>query len=303
MAQKNRPTLKQQYDDYINRVAPFDGNPLIQDSEDNQVTQDALDSLLNNTDSSDLINSPSAAINLDFSAFDLYRINSSGSGETDFNITINNLGTGQVARVHIIKKNNDKYSFTNAVLGQISNLSQTGTILSFFVHNVNNVLVAYADVTIAKTNSTTDSSSDKLATAKAVSDLNTALSADITNGDAALEASKLDKSRFDIDSGTPGLITKVIEIGDWNMDSTLNIAVNHGLTFSKIRTHTVTIRNDANTTNELLIGADNSGNAKGSYGLTTTQVLMVRTPTGIFDSTDFDATPFNRGWITITSEQ
>jgi len=175
MARKNRPTLIQQFSDFINRVAPFDGNALIQKTEHNQVEDDLFDSLLNNTDSSELINSPSAAINLDFSAFDMFRINSSGSGETNFDITISNLGTGQVARVHITKKNNDSYSFTNAVLGQISNLSQTGSILAFWVHNINGVLVAYADVNIAKSNSITDPSSDKLATSKAVSDLNTNL--------------------------------------------------------------------------------------------------------------------------------
>ena len=187
MALKNRPTLKQQFSDFINRISPFDGNALIQKTEHNQVEDDLFDSLLNSTDSSDLINSPSAAINLDFSAFDMYRINSSGSGETTFNITINNLGTGQVARIHITKKSNDTYSFTNAVIGQINNLKQTGTILSFFVHNVNGVLVAYSDMTVAKSNSITDSDPEKLATAKAVNDLNTALTA----VDDGLEASKI----------------------------------------------------------------------------------------------------------------
>lgn len=171
MARKNRPTLKGQYSDYIARVAPFDGNVLIQKTEDDQVTQDLFDSLLNNTDSSDLLNSPSAAISLDFAAFDLHRINSSGSGGVSFNITINNLGTGQVARIHITKKNNDTYDFTNAIIANISNLSQKGTTLTFYIHNINGALVAFSNVQIEKSDLITGGSTDQLATGKAVSDL------------------------------------------------------------------------------------------------------------------------------------
>ncbi len=172
MAQKNRPTLKSQYSNYINRVAPFDGNALVQKTEDDQVTQDLFDSLLNNTDSSDLINSPGAAISLDFSEFDMFRINSSGSGAAVFTITVNNLGTGQVARIHITKKSNDTFSFSNATIGQISNLKQAGkTILVFWVHNVNGVLTAYSDLIIAKSDALDEDNTDQLATSKAAFDL------------------------------------------------------------------------------------------------------------------------------------
>lgn len=283
MAQKNRPTLKQQFSDFINRVAPFDGNALLQKTEHLQIKDDLFDSLLNNTDFSDLINSPSAAINLDFSDFDMYRINSSGSGETDFNITINNLGTGQVARVHITKKNNDTYDFTNAVIGQIDNLKQTGTILAFFVHNINGVLVAYSDMTIAKTNSITDSDPEKLATAKAVNDLN---------------ALKLNIARFDVESGTPGLITKVIEIGDWNMFAFLSTSVSHGITLSKIRSLSAMIRNDSDTT-----ATDLTGAGLGTITALASTVTLERIGGSLFDSTSYDSTSFNRGWITIIYEQ
>lgn len=291
MARKNRPTLKQQFSDFINRVSPFDGNALIQKTEHNQVEEDLFDSLLNNTDTSDLINSPSAAIDLDFSANDLYRINSSGSGGTDFDITVNNLGTGQVARIHITKKNNDEFSFTNAVLGQISNLSQTGTILSFWVHNINGVLVAYADVNISKTNSTTDSSSDKLATAKAVSDLKTELSALIA---------------------AAGSLT-VIEIGDWNMDSTSQVSFPHGVTdgATKIKTIEAIIRQDSDSTafatckieqQMTSVGFPITQAPHGGVSFDDTDIFLTRVAGVAYDSNNYNETAYNRGWVTIGVE-
>ena len=288
MARKNRPTLIQQFSDFINRVAPFDGNALIQKTEHNQVEDDLFDSLLNNTDSSDLINSPSAAINLDLSAFDMFRINSSGSGETDFDITINNLGTGQVARIHITKKSNDTYSFTNAVIGQIDNLKQTGTILAFFVHNINGVLVARSDMTITKTNSITDSDPEKLATAKAVNDLN---------------ALKLDVSRFKIAAGAPALITETIEIGDFNMTDGSSVSIPHGLDGTKIRVVVVTVRKDSGITSTDPGSVLDNNTSDTIVEFDTVNIDISSLINGKYDTADYNAISFNRGWITITSEQ
>lgn len=184
MAQKNRPTLKQQFSDFINRIAPFDGNALVQKTEHNQVEDDFFDSTLNKTDTSSLINSPGAAIPLDFDSIDLYRIDSSGSVETAFTFTLSNIGTGQVARIYIEKKNNDTFSFSNAVIVPITNIKQTGeSKIVFFVHNINGILVASHDLGIAKTNSISDSSDNKLATSKSVNDLNDFLQNQITSNE------------------------------------------------------------------------------------------------------------------------
>lgn len=282
MARKNRPTLKQQFSDFINRIAPFDGNALIQKTEHLTVEDDLFDSLLNNSDSSDLINSPSAAISLDFAAFDMYRINSSASGGASFNITINNLGTGQVARIHITKKNNDTYSFTNAVIGQINNLDQTGkTILVFWVHNINGVLVAYADLTIAKSDAINEDNSNQLATSKAIKLLNDA---------------KLNKSRFDIESGTIALIVKLVDLGDWNMLTTPQIPVAHGITgaIGKIKSVSALIRNDDDSLNTQFL-------SDGEIRWDGTNITLIRG--SLFANVFHDDTPFNRGEATILYAQ
>jgi hypothetical protein len=172
MAIKNRPTLKQQYDDYINRVAPYDGNPLIQKTEDNQVTQDFQDSALMKQDNEDSLNSPSSAISLDFATVDLWNIDSSGSGDSTFVITVSNLQTGQEGRIHIVKKSGDTYSFSGAAIIGINNLSQTGTALNFIVKNIGGVLVAAYDRSIAKSDAIDQANSDQLATSQAVKTLN-----------------------------------------------------------------------------------------------------------------------------------
>ncbi len=99
----------------------------------------------------------------------------------------------------------------------------------------------------------------------------------------------LDKIRF-----------KTVQIGDWDMDATGTLAVNHGLTGANIRSVFVAIRNDA-ATNTYPIDVDQNldGNVAGGFLWTATQVSMGRIGAGFFDGTDFDATTYNRGWITI----
>ena len=47
--------------------------------------------------------------------------------------------------------------------------------------------------------------------------------------------------------GVSGLKTKIVELGDWNMDTTATLAVAHGLTLADIRCVTGIVRNDAAT--------------------------------------------------------
>lgn len=92
---------------------------------------------------------------------------------------------------------------------------------------------------------------------------------------------------------------KIVDIGDWNMDTTSPLAVAHGLTLSKIRDVAVMIRNDADTTYYLLNDTTNGGSI---LSIDATNVNLERTAAGIFDNTSFDSTSYNRGWITITYE-
>jgi hypothetical protein len=95
--------------------------------------------------------------------------------------------------------------------------------------------------------------------------------------------------------GTNSINTKIINIGDWNMDSAASVSVAHGLTFAKIRNISALILKDDSTAILDLVGA-----GAGSCTATSTNISLIRVTSGTFDSTDYDATSFNRGYITIT---
>lgn len=93
---------------------------------------------------------------------------------------------------------------------------------------------------------------------------------------------------------------KIINIGDWNMDTTPNVTVAHGLDVTKIRSATFIIRNDAGTQFYPPASRVSSGLDSAFFAyLTTTDVELFREAASDFDSTDFDATGYNRGYITI----
>jgi len=108
-----------------------------------------------------------------------------------------------------------------------------------------------------------------------------------------------------------GLITKVVNIGDWNMDSTATIAVPHGLAdFKKIRSFQVIVRDDADTFySDLLSQTTQSAYHKPSgysNGVDSTNINLGRVASpdgdghlGWFDGTGYDSTGYNRGWIVI----
>jgi hypothetical protein len=107
------------------------------------------------------------------------------------------------------------------------------------------------------------------------------------------------------DNGT-NLKFKVVDIGDWNMDSSTTTTVAHGLTVTDIRHAVAYVRNDANTTTHNLATIDGTGGSANSAGSVTsidsTNVELARQDSSTFDGTDFDSTSYNRGWITIWYE-
>jgi len=108
-----------------------------------------------------------------------------------------------------------------------------------------------------------------------------------------------------IDAGANGtyMKCKVIPIGDWNMDSTTQITVAHGLTLSKIRNVQANIRNDGDDlymTIKLTFNGAVQGSADTYDG---TSVILNRLSGGAFDSDTFDSTSYNRGYITIWYEE
>lgn len=102
----------------------------------------------------------------------------------------------------------------------------------------------------------------------------------------------------------PKLLTKEIEIGDWNMDTTTNVSVAHGIDASKIRDVQVMIRNDAAPFFHFsLMKANSLGVVDGFFQVdvtTGTDIFLERRTGGQFDSVNYSSTPYNRGWILLT---
>jgi len=92
---------------------------------------------------------------------------------------------------------------------------------------------------------------------------------------------------------------KMVEIGDWNMDSTTSKNVAHGLAVSDIVAVTAYIRNDDNDEIFNIAGKDSSNLAAQIDCVDSTNVCLSRMPGQFFDSNDFDATSYNRGFIRI----
>jgi hypothetical protein len=93
---------------------------------------------------------------------------------------------------------------------------------------------------------------------------------------------------------------KILNIGDWNMDSTASVNVAHGLNLSNIRSVNVLIVDDGNTKimplNYYYIAGSSTS---GTWLITATDVGLGRVTGGDFDNNAFDATSYNRGWIII----
>lgn len=100
----------------------------------------------------------------------------------------------------------------------------------------------------------------------------------------------------------------VLDIGDWNMDTTQNVNVAHGLgsEFDKIRSVDAWVRNDLGTNLEPLSvftdAADPNLLGGGVLLINSTNVQLFRRTGGNFDNANFDATSYNRGWIIIWME-
>ena len=99
------------------------------------------------------------------------------------------------------------------------------------------------------------------------------------------------------------LLTKIIPIGDWDMDALVSATIPHGLTdLNRIKTVTALIRRDDGLASYILNGmfsAASSALDGGVSEINSTNVILFRFTTGFFDSNLFDSTSYNRGWITI----
>jgi len=102
--------------------------------------------------------------------------------------------------------------------------------------------------------------------------------------------------------GITGMRVKIIEIGDWNMDTTATNYATHGLTLANIRSVSVMIRNDDN---DAYYDFNNVHSAATKipcgfiYEINADAVRLDRMASELFDAAAFDATSYNRGWVTI----
>lgn len=103
---------------------------------------------------------------------------------------------------------------------------------------------------------------------------------------------------------TKAIKIKIIDINDWNMDSTAAITVAHGIAdHTKIRAIEVYVRDDAATNSYPLAKLDDTATGLISGGVTlvnSVNIFIGRLTGGDFDGVDFNATSYNRGWIKIT---
>lgn len=97
-------------------------------------------------------------------------------------------------------------------------------------------------------------------------------------------------------SSNTTLRTKVVEIGNWDMNVTASVTIAHGLTYADIISVRVMVQNDAGTAKYM--GYDDTN---GNLNITSTDATNVNISRGggsLFDSTNFNAV-MNRGWILI----
>jgi len=99
------------------------------------------------------------------------------------------------------------------------------------------------------------------------------------------------------------LYKKIIEIGDWDIDTGQLNEISHGIAdHNKIRTVQVIIRSDADTVNHPL-DYDPGDGAEGWWRIDENDIHMYALPSGIFNLGGYSSTSFNRGWITIEYEE
>lgn len=116
---------------------------------------------------------------------------------------------------------------------------------------------------------------------------------------------RLKRAVMSVDSNIT-LYTKVLNLGDWNMDSTDTLTVTHSVTdYKKIRSMSVIIRDDADSAYANLEGFRSGVYSAPDGGITdigSTTITLFRTAGQTFDGANYNATGYNRGYMTIVYE-
>jgi hypothetical protein len=106
--------------------------------------------------------------------------------------------------------------------------------------------------------------------------------------------------------------SKILEIGDWDMDTNDSKSVASGISSleTKLRLVSIMVRNDSATElNPFLctirqIAGGSLYEGEGGINISTDDLIYLRRKTaGIYDSTEYNSTSYNRGWIYITYQE
>ena len=93
-----------------------------------------------------------------------------------------------------------------------------------------------------------------------------------------------------------GYTTTTIDIGDWDMDTTVNVNVAHGLSATEwktIRSIDIMIRDDLDSS---LTPLDYDS---GLYFVDSANFRLSRNTSATFNSVNYDSTSYNRGFVTF----
>ncbi|MDC0529206.1 hypothetical protein OAO19_02945, partial [Gammaproteobacteria bacterium] len=119
------------------------------------------------------------------------------------------------------------------------------------------------------------------------------------SSDSATQLATQQSIKAYVDSKTAALNTKVVDIGDWDMDANASITVNHGVDYTKIRTITAVIREDSDSQYYDYYYDFNQRTSAHGLRAEATTITLYRLTGGFFDGLSFNATSYNRGWVTI----
>jgi hypothetical protein len=92
---------------------------------------------------------------------------------------------------------------------------------------------------------------------------------------------------------------KIIEIGDWNMDSTRSVNISHGLDRGNIRMLDVIIRADSGVSLWRAPSFNDGTNDTLRVDIFATYIQLTSPSATSYDTASYDSTSYNRGWITI----
>jgi len=116
----------------------------------------------------------------------------------------------------------------------------------------------------------------------------------------AAKASGFNLAKAEILRANGGLETKTMELGGWNMQTTQDKVLLHGLNLNRIVSMKVSIYPDNLSLLEDFASLDWTGLSAGTKMIRAHATdITIRRPTGVFDTAAHSSTMNNRGWLVI----